>query len=157
MGSTLNNLVRVGQVSSITPGKMTARVVFPDKDNVVSSELAILVPNTQRNKYYSMPSVGEQVVCLFLANGLEEGFIVGACYTDVDKPKIADENMKRIDFTGGGYVEYNAAKNECTIVGDVTIKGKVTITKDANIGGISFINHVHGGVEPGGGNTDKPK
>ena len=32
----------------------------------------------------------------------------------------------------------------------------VTITGDANIGGISFLTHVHGGVDTGAGETDVP-
>lgn len=41
--------------------------------------------------------------------------------------------------------------------GTSTIKGKVEITGNAVIGGISFAGHTHGGVETGGGNTQPPK
>ena len=37
------------------------------------------------------------------------------------------------------------------------ITGHVTVDGDAEIGGISFLSHVHGGVIPGGGNTLIPK
>lgn len=40
--------------------------------------------------------------------------------------------------------------------GDIKVNGQATIVGDANIGNISFNNHVHGGVESGGSNTSTP-
>jgi hypothetical protein len=39
----------------------------------------------------------------------------------------------------------------------VDFSGNLTVTGDATIGGISFLSHVHGGVEPGGGTTSTPQ
>lgn len=38
----LQNLVRIGTVSSVDPVKRTARVIFKDRDNLVSGELKVL-------------------------------------------------------------------------------------------------------------------
>ena len=38
----LNDLIRIGEVSSINPAKGTARVVFDDDDGTVSFDLPIL-------------------------------------------------------------------------------------------------------------------
>lgn len=38
----LQNLVRIGKVSSVDPVKRTARVIFTDHDNLVSGELKVL-------------------------------------------------------------------------------------------------------------------
>ena len=38
----LQNLVRIGTVSSVDPDKRTARVIFTDHDNLVSGELKVL-------------------------------------------------------------------------------------------------------------------
>ena len=42
----LNDLIRIGEVSSINPAKGTARVVFDDDDGTVSFDLPILQRNT---------------------------------------------------------------------------------------------------------------
>lgn len=39
---------------------------------------------------------------------------------------------------------------------EMTVTGKVISGGDQIAGRISQINHVHGGVQPGGGNTGKP-
>lgn len=59
---------------------------FEDRDDQVSYDLSILVPQTMKSKYYYMPDVGEKVICGFLANGPETGFIIGSMYSEVDKP-----------------------------------------------------------------------
>lgn len=43
-----------------------------------------------------------------------------------------------------------------TITGDFTLNGAMTATEDITAGTVSLQNHVHSGVQSGGGNTDKP-
>jgi hypothetical protein len=38
----------------------------------------------------------------------------------------------------------------------VDFSGNLTVTGDATIGGISFLSHVHGGIEPGDSDTSTP-
>lgn len=45
------------------------------------------------NKDYWLPDVGEQVEVLLDANG-EDGVILGAVYSDVDKPPFSDKNIR---------------------------------------------------------------
>lgn len=75
------NLIRVGLVNSSNPNKGTVKVLFPDKDNIVSNDLPML------SFISHMPSVGEQVLCLFLGNGLEEGFCLGSFYSQINLPR----------------------------------------------------------------------
>ena len=41
--------------------------------------------------------------------------------------------------------------------GNVSMSGSVSVTGDATIGGISFLSHVHGAVQPGGGTSGTPQ
>ena len=41
--------------------------------------------------------------------------------------------------------------------GNVSMSGNVNVTGDATIGGISFLGHVHGGVQSGGSTTSTPQ
>lgn len=75
----LRSLIRVGRVSSVNRSRGTVQVLFPDRDNSVSSDLPVL-------KSSPFPSVNEQVVCIFLANGIEVGFCLGPFYSESDPP-----------------------------------------------------------------------
>jgi phage baseplate assembly protein V len=46
---------------------------------------------------------------------------------------------------------------DLNIIGDVDVTGEITSTGDQVADGISQTGHVHGGVQPGGGNTDVPQ
>lgn len=122
----INNIIRIGTLSSINSEKAKARVIFEDRDNLVSKELPIIYNRTLGTQDYVMPKVGEQVLCLFLNNGLEEGFILGSFYTEKIKPPAKDEKKRLIKFEDGSLLEYDN--------GQITIKA----AKDVNI--ISAIN-----------------
>lgn len=46
---------------------------------------------------------------------------------------------------------------EATFTGNLTVEGQSSIVGDATIGGISFLSHVHGGVQSGGSTTSTPE
>jgi len=54
-----------------------------------------------------------------------------------------------IRFTSGGDVEIKPASR-------VTVLGDLDVTGDVTADGVSLRGHTHGGVQPGGGNTDPP-
>ena len=77
------NLIRVGLVNSRNTDNGTVKVLFPDKDNTVSNDLPLL-------SIIGMPNIGERVVCIFLGNGLEEGFCLGSFYYQRNMPPEED-------------------------------------------------------------------
>ena len=64
-------MLRFGTVTSINPKTARARVQFA-QDNMTSFWLPVLQTKTFKDKFYSMPAVGEQVACLMDDNS-EEG------------------------------------------------------------------------------------
>lgn len=159
MDAILKNLIRVGRVSSL--GKATARVVFPDRQNMVSYDLQVIVRKSQNDKDYWMPDIGEQVVCLFLPSGNAQGFILGSFYSDVDQPPVDNPNKRHVTFADGTVIEYDRSTHTLTVnaQGPVNIvaAGNVNVTGDVVADGISLKSHVHGGVDPGGGTTGQPE
>lgn len=166
----VDNLIRIGTISSINPSKATARVTFEDRDNQVSKEMPIIFRRTIGTQDYSMPKVGEQVLCIFLPNGFEEGFIIGSFY--VDSVPANDENKRLVKFEDGSIVEYNAgeitidakggnvnimaAKNvnidgpdgviigkDVTINGNLVVKGNINATGSIIDAGGNTANHSH--------------
>lgn len=85
----MTNVTRqVGTVSAVDANRVQARVRLPECDNMRTNWLNVLQRNTQNNKDYWLPDVGEQVEVLLDANG-EDGVILGAVYSGVDTPRSA--------------------------------------------------------------------
>lgn len=93
------------------------------------------------NKDYWLPDVGEQVEVLLDANG-EDGVILGAVYSDVDKPPFSDKNVRGTKYADGAEFSYNRATHTLTVKGGIervvievavgiTLKGKtIDLTAD---------------------------
>lgn len=158
-------IIKWGRVSSIDPENATARVVFSDRDNIVSYDLPIIFTNTGFAKFYSMPKVGQPVKCSFLGTGLEDGFIDGSFYNSENKPTKTG-NVHYVAFDDGALVEYDADAKTITLKsggGGVIIDDKLTVTKgisslksmdvegginatqDITAGGVSVMNHTNNG------------
>lgn len=99
----------------------------------------------------------------------------GAAYVEVDPGShlVKVQTSGNITANAGGSIEMTAAAtitlNAPNIVlngqltqgkgsngGDMTIQGPMTVAGDVTAGGKSLINHVHSGVQTGGGTTGKP-
>lgn len=121
-------LISEGIVSVVYPERHSARVTFPDKDDVVSAELPILTACGSQNKSYSLPDVGESVICIFATEDdmSGTGFIIGARYDDKNPPAVNSQDVTRMDFKDGTFIQFDRAKSELRIEckGDVIINGK---------------------------------
>lgn len=95
------DIFRIGTVSSIHPDRHKVRVKFADKDGLVSNELPVLIRGSLKNKMQYLPDVGELVLCAFLPNGEEEGFVLGAFYSEADLPLSADKEEYVLKIPGG--------------------------------------------------------
>ena len=121
-------LVREGVVTTVYPERHSARVTFEDKDELESAELPILIPCAAANKYYALPDIGEDVICLFATNADQTGtgFIIGARYHDKAEPAVNSQDITRLDFKDGTFIEYDRESHELKIncVGNIKINGK---------------------------------
>jgi len=151
----LRELVRVGIVTQTYPDKATVRVQMVDVDDTVSYELPVIMRKTLKDKDYWMPDVGEHVVCLFLGQGLEQGFVLGAIYSEADKVPVIEQNKRHIEFEDGTVIDYDRIAHRLYIncVGEVNIIAAqgVKIQGDINITGNI---HATGAIIDEGGNTN---
>ena len=94
MDMKMNELARVGFVVSRQPEKHRVRVEFRDTvtAKLVSGWLPVLVPRASADMAFDLPDVGDQVLCLFLGNGLEEGFVLGSMY-GAQKPPVVERRQ----------------------------------------------------------------
>lgn len=111
----MNNVVRVGVVTSADPAAMTVRVKVADQDGLVSYNLPVVVRKTLKDKDYWLPDVGEHVVCLFLPFGQEQGFCLGAIYSQADAPPVADRDKRHVVFEDETMAEYDRKEHDLRI------------------------------------------
>lgn len=111
----MRQMVRIGKVTTVYPDRSRVRVRVPDADSLVSYELPVLSQKTQDDKFYALPDVGEQVVCVFLPYGLEQGFVVGAFFSQADTVPVNDQDKYHIRFKDGTTVEYDRRRHQLTV------------------------------------------
>jgi phage baseplate assembly protein V len=103
-----NPAFRVGIVQEQDAQLAKVRVVFRDYDEVASWWLPVLAGKTQDDKFYWMPDIGEQVVCLMDARD-EAGAVLGAIYSSADQTPINSADKLHIRFKDGTSTEYDRA------------------------------------------------
>lgn len=147
-------VIKHGVISSVDPVKATARVTFADRDNVVSYDLPVIQHNAGFAKFYSMPQVGQNALCVFLGTGMEDGFIIGSFYNDEKAPPATSADIHMIEFEDGSKIEYS--NGVFNIVGNVVIDGLAVAKDFITDGGISLTSHKTSGVQPGSGTSGVP-
>lgn len=109
--------IREGVVVAVYPERHAARVQFEDKGGLISAELPVVSPWAFKNKCYALPDVGETVVCLHAGNSEQvgDGWIIGSRYHDKSKPAANSQDIARIDFADGTFLQYDRKKHELRI------------------------------------------
>ena len=131
LAEALKQCIRVGVVTSTDPGAATVRCKCVDADGLITYPLRVLNHKTLDDKAYWMPDVGEHVLCLFLPYGNEQGFVLGAFYSEADTPPVSDQDKRHVAYEDGTWWEYDRKNHVFTahVAGDIFIEatGHVTI------------------------------
>ncbi|KGA22256.1 baseplate protein [Pectobacterium brasiliense] len=109
---------RIGTISAVDEARVMVRVRLPECDNLRTAWLPVLQRNTQNNKDYWLPDIGEQVEVLLDGNG-EDGLVLGAIYSAADVPTLADKYKRAVTFADGAHIEYDRQTHTLTINGGV--------------------------------------
>lgn len=130
MDMTLYELIRVGFVVSRQSEKHRVRVEFRDTvtTKLISGWLPVLVPRAKGDMVFDLPDIGDQVLCLFLGNGLEEGFVLGSMYGSQSPPVSSGDKFHR-KFSDGTTLEYDRKTH--TLI--ASVKGNIEATVTGNI------------------------
>ena len=128
--SFLNRMIALGKVVNIDEEKALVRVELGEHDNVPSYWLPVLHHKTQHDKEYWLPDIDEFVLCLFFPPSFTRGVVIGAIYTEEDRPPAnsRDKWVKR--FKDGTVLEYDRKERKLYIrsVGDIEIVSDTHIT-----------------------------
>jgi phage baseplate assembly protein V len=133
----LNRMIALGKVVAIDESKAMVRVELGEHDKVVSYWLPVLHHKTQHDKEYWLPDIDEFVLCVFTPPDFQRGFVIGAVYTEEDKPPEANRNKWIKRFKDETTLEYDRENHKLTIdvKGDLIINtsGNITIEANGNI------------------------
>ena len=134
--------LRLGRVSSINYKEVSVSVEFNNSPGKISGGLKVLSDHTSKEKDYSLPSVGEEVLCVFLPNAPNVGFVLGSYYSGKNLP-IDTGKIKYILFPDGTKIKYNMETSvlEVDCVGDVNISSGTVVnikSQEVNIDADSF-------------------
>jgi phage baseplate assembly protein V len=167
----IGEAIQYGVVASVDYANATCTVTLGD---LTTGELPWIAQRAGGMRCWSPPTVGEQCAVLAPEGDLENGFVVLGLYSDANPPPSADPDVVQWDMPDGASISYNhathvlavtlpeggtatiAAPGGVTISGDVTVNGSVTASDDVTGGGISLMNHKHGGVQAGAAQTGAP-
>ena len=93
----MSKMIRVGFVNARQPEKMRVKVTVRDTTGaqLVTDWLPVLCPRASGDMQYDLPDIDDQVLCLFLPYGLEQGFVVGAMYGKQTPPVQSGDKWHR--------------------------------------------------------------
>jgi phage baseplate assembly protein V len=106
---------RRGVVSAVDAKTHRVRVTFPDKQDVESPWLDVLVRDALDDKDFGLPSKGAQVAVLMDEKD-ESGCVIGALYSKADAPNSPQsEDLRRWTMKDGTVVSYDRNAHKLTI------------------------------------------
>ena len=140
-GDNSGSFMRLGEVTSIDCAKAKVRVTYDDEDGMTSNWLPVMQRNTIANQDYWLPDIGEDVVCVFFAEGAEDGFVLGSIYAGDVKPPESNGDKRTVVFKDGTRVSYDRAQHHLDIAIDETTlhadRSKVNVQAPDEISAVS--------------------
>jgi phage baseplate assembly protein V len=189
-----STLIRIGVVIEVTlsPPRCRVRYGDPDGDDAETEtpEIRWLSGRAGKTRKWSPPSVGEEVVLLSPDGQIGNAVALTGLVND-QNPAPSVQDLELWQFEDGAKISYDPAAHALvallpadstarleaktiTLVGDVTIEGKMHVTEDAQFdakltatgkitsnddvvaGNISLKTHRTSGVTAGGGISQAP-
>lgn len=131
--------LRFGTVQEFAKG--CARVLFEDRDQVVSPWLSVGYRRTKDDIEYDELAEGEPVACLVTDNG-ESGLVLCSTFTDAFPPPEGAEKKWTRKFKDGTTLTYDRESKKLTVAcegevevvakGDGTLKATGAVTVEAS-------------------------
>ncbi len=105
---------RIAIVAAVDVEKASARVRFPDLDEMLSFWLPVLQTRTRGDTMYWLPEEGEQVVVM-MDPWMESGVILGCIYSTVDVPPESGGDVRQVKFKDGTSITYDRSAHSLVI------------------------------------------
>jgi phage baseplate assembly protein V len=179
----IGDVIRVGSVASVDRASATCTVRIGD---LLTDDVPWLAFRAGGTKCWSPPAIGEQGLLLCPEGDTAAGVFLAGMTSDANPAPSAADKVDLLRFVDGAEIRYDAAAHLLVaklpaggraeldapagirLVGPVEIVGTLTTSDDVAIGGkavaqgdvtgagISLKDHIHPGVQPGGGKSLAP-
>ncbi|WP_145538299.1 phage baseplate assembly protein V [Yersinia kristensenii] len=113
----LANIIRIGIVSDVDLANGLCRVKI---GNLETDWLNWLTLRAGRVRFWSAPSVGEQVMVLSIGGELTTGFVLPAIFSDANPAPSQSADAMVITFPDGARFEYEPATSHLAVTGIAT-------------------------------------
>ena len=174
----IGDLVREGVVVSVDHAAGTAQVQFAD--DLTTGAIPWISSRAGSTRTWSPPAIGEQVVVVAPEADTSRGIIMGSLSSDAH-PHPANDETTLTEYEDGARIGYDpkshaltailpggatvridadgglSFKGDLTVDGDIKSTGTITAVTDVFGAGKSLKDHVHLGVQVGGGLSGKPQ
>ncbi len=123
----LRNLIRIGTVYAVNLDSGQCRV------NTGNYTINWLSARAGKTRSWNAPSVGEQVLILYLGGELDTGFVLPGIFSDENPAQSASANALHWSFPDGAVIEYEPESGALIATGiqAATIKAAVKILFDS--------------------------
>ncbi|GAB7080882.1 phage baseplate assembly protein V [Megalodesulfovibrio paquesii] len=109
----------------------SARVQLHDGDGMVSFPVRTLHRRTLKDQDQCLPDLGEQVAVLFAGQGMEEGCVLGAVYSQQDQAPGQEQPVQFYQFEDGTVISYDRVQHR--YFADIKGAADITILQDATV------------------------
>lgn len=110
----LANIIRIGSVSDVDHANGLCRVKI---GNLETDWLNWLTLRAGRVRFWSAPSVGEQVMVLSIGGELTTGFVLPAIFSDANSAPSQSPDAMVITFPDGARFEYEPETSHLAVTG----------------------------------------
>jgi phage baseplate assembly protein V len=130
--------IRFGEVTEVDEKTGTVRVKLPDAENLVTMPLRVSQRRTLKDQSQELPDVNEHVICAFTGQGLEQGAVIGAVYSQKDQSPGRPARNFYLKFNDGTEIEYDPEGHQMT----ARVKGSADVEadKDINVKSATVLN-----------------
>lgn len=168
----LDNMIRPGTIFAVDHATARCRV---KTGSIITGWLRYFVGRSGSVRRHSAPTSGEQCVVFSPSGEMAAGFVLVGLNCDQFPAPSDNPFLDSSTYSDGTWLGYDMGSGEMTVVlaaggklilrapggvqieGNIDVAGTVTVSEDVIAGGVSLVNHRHGGVESGSSSTGAPQ
>ncbi|MBM1199305.1 phage baseplate assembly protein V [Pseudomonas fragi] len=180
----IENLIRFGTIAETQMKPPRVRVKTGD---LLTAWLPWIALRAGADTDWDPPTIDEQVILFSPSGQLANGIALTGIYSTAHPANGEREGLHRRTYRDGTVIEYDSVahhlnavladggttnlvsiggitlvgpithQGDYTQTGNQTVTGKVTVSEDVLAAGVSLVKHTHGGVFPGGLQTEAPQ
>ncbi|WP_095159265.1 phage baseplate assembly protein V [Pseudomonas sp. Irchel 3E13] len=179
----LENMIRFGTIAAVqhVPPRVSVKT-----GDLVTAMLPWLALRAGADIEWDPPTEGEQVLLISPSGQLANAVAITGIYSDAIPANGDRAGLHRRTYRDGAVIEYDSIahhlnatlpgggttnlvspggikivgpithEGDYTQTGNQTVTGTVTVSQDVLAAGVSLVQHPHGGVMPGSGQSGKP-